>query len=475
MNDHDPKLRGLELKLAVALVLPIALGAIVAAFLPWNEDRWPLGLAIGLLAAVGTWLWLRHSLVRRLAVVAHALETRRVADLKELPTGGGWGELTDVGETVSAFLVGQRALERDLEELATLRAVLARLGETAARWAETEESPVWRAAFVESAPPAPAGELVDRLQDATERLDERRREQTVVAGQVRTSIEDAERRLRDLSAGAERQFLETTSLLTVLRELKRWSGELEHVVETIAPLPSPAAEAGARAQALVHEGLDHAEHWAGTAVSSTELLAQTAADEARVFDAARLAAVRAAAAALEGHDAARPAAEALSSFLREAEAALSHAQYAERAARESIATQSEAIAELRERLTRAAVELAPPALPRADDPAIAARKALERVREMVQDVLARGQRLAAAAERTSSEAQRSSEEVAHALDEIDGLAVRLAPASEDDVVESPIVSREESEDAEGTGRGRPMRVLGQSDLIDDDEVRFHGA
>jgi hypothetical protein len=497
-RERDSKLRGLELKLAVALVAPIALGAIVSAFLPWSEDRWPIGLAVALLAAVGTWLWLRHSIVRRLGVVARALESGKVADLRELPSGGGWGELSDVGETVSAFLTRQRALERDLEELAALRALVARLGDAATQWAETEEAPAWRGndAGAGADTPAPGEELVARLEGASVRLEERRHEQAVVAGQVRLSVDGAGSRLRELSASAERQFLETTSLLTVLRELKRWSGELESVVETVAPLPSPAAEAGARAQALVHEGLDHAERWSQAATAATERLAETAADEVRVFDAARLAAVRAAAAALSGHDEARPAAEALATFLREAEAALSHAQFAERAARDSLAAQSGAIAELRERLTRAAVALAPPALPRADDPAIAARKALDRVREMVQDVLARGQRLVAAAERTSSEALRSSEDVVQAVDELDGLQARLLPsppfvtaarapgparaAGGAGVAGEGAADAADEADADSgaapadAARG-PMRVLGEADLIDDDEVRFHGA
>ena len=280
MKEHDPKLRGLELKLALALVLPVALGAVVFAFLPWNQERWPFALGIGLLAAFGSWLWLRHGIVRRLGVVAKALETRRAAELSRLPAGGGWGELSDVGVSVSAFLSRQRTLDRDLEELETLRALLARLSETAARWADTEETPAWRAAIdapavdpdaLQSAAPKPAEELVLRLEDASARLDERRREHAVVAGLVRGTVVDAEQRLRELSSGAERQFLETTSLLTVLRELKRWSGELEQVVESVAPMPSPAAEAGARAQALVHEGLDHAERWALAAAISASI------------------------------------------------------------------------------------------------------------------------------------------------------------------------------------------------------------
>ena len=102
---------------------------------------------------------------------------------------------------------------------------------------------------------------------------------------------------------------------------------------------------------------------------------------------------------------------------------------------------------------------------------------------MVQDVLARGQRLVAAAEKTSSVALRSSEDVTLARDELDGLSARLLPgagavsadaATPAGVGPSDAGEETDEPDARDPRRG-PMRVLGQADLIDDDEVRFHGA
>src|SRR5688572_3311709 len=112
---------GVEDKLALALVLPLAAGSLVASFLPWPAWRWIAFAGVGLVVAVLVWLWLRHSMVAPLRSLVLALESGRGADPRTLRAVGPWGELSGLSDAVQATLLRQRRLERDLEELAALR------------------------------------------------------------------------------------------------------------------------------------------------------------------------------------------------------------------------------------------------------------------------------------------------------------------------------------------------------------------
>jgi hypothetical protein len=118
------------------------------------------------------------------------------------------------------------------------------------------------------------------------------------------------------------------------------------------------------------------------------------------------------------------------------------------------------------------------------DPAVAARRALDRVHEMVAEALARGEKLVQQAERTSSEALRAGDGVRVALDELDGYRARLAspppPAVEPDVdalvdaVDHAMHASAAPPPTADTG-APPMRVLGPADVLDDeDEVGRRG-
>src|SRR5690349_17776602 len=237
--------RGLEVKLALAIGLPLAAGALVASFLPWPEWRWLAFGGVALAAGAGAWAWIRGTLVRQLRVLERAMASGRLTDLRGLPVGGGWGELSGLADAVAAFLARQAELERDAKDLAALRATLAALATTARAWADDERTPDWGAAPADRNGPAngpPNGSanqedvapLVSALGLATTRLDQRLREAGAVSGLVRESVDDALARTSTAASTAERQFVEATSLLTVLRELRRWSGEVAQGAEALS-------------------------------------------------------------------------------------------------------------------------------------------------------------------------------------------------------------------------------------------------
>lgn len=496
---------GVEDKLALALLLPLAAGALVASFLPWPAWRW-IGLAAaGLVTALVVWLWLRHALVAPLRALVVALESARAPEPKSVRAVGAWGELAGLSAAVQATLLRLRRLEREVEELAALRDCVGLLATGVEAWIERDERPGFApepAASDEGTPDA-ARPLVHHLRRALEQLDGRAQEARTVAGLVRESIDDARTRGESVTGGAERQFVEATSLLTVLRELRRWAGELAPALEALraaaAARVGEDGAGGARWTHLLDEALEGGALPLATAEQAAQRLAVSAEDVLFLVESARLTRIEAAVAALAGSPEAATFVDALETFGRDTVALRERMLAHERSTLEEVAAARAELAGLAAHVRTAGKELATvtqhpglagaPLVPRGVDPLVAAKRSLDRVHEMVAEALARGEKLVQQAERTSSEALRAGEGVRVALDELDGYRARLEPPPPPAPAEAGAEGEdgEAAFDAEGglhdDGRfepaldpaAPPMRVLGPADVLDDeDDVGFRG-
>ncbi len=451
--------RGLMARLALAIALPALVGGLVASFVPWPEWRWPGFAMASQLTAFATWAWLYFTVVKRLRNVARALEPG--GEGRSLSRGGG---LAGIVDSASARLAHERELGRGVERLELVRVALARLAESAAQWADTERAP----GFPREDLPEEVRPLVDRLELAAARLDQRAAAARTVAGQVRESVADAGERAGQVAAAAERQFIEASSLLTVLRGLERWGGELGQGVEALAA----ALEAQAVAAADARRAADDAALGAATqleaAQRASDRVRSAARDLERVHEESRFAALESAHAALTAWSpGAERLADALTVLIRVTQAAQERARELEQVTQQDLASAHEEFGALKARLsaTGAPKSTAPDAR---DLP----RRALERVHEMVKEAIARSEKLVQQAERTSSEALRAGEGVTAAVDEVDGLAARFSEAPVRPDLE--LAASDPSNGDESAERGRPLRVLGPEDLLPDDETWSHG-
>jgi hypothetical protein len=78
-------------------------------------------LVIGLALA----LWVDHHLIGHLHGVLLGLRSGRVAELRGLPAGAGWGELSELGDAVQEILEHRRLESRALLQLERMRDQLA--------------------------------------------------------------------------------------------------------------------------------------------------------------------------------------------------------------------------------------------------------------------------------------------------------------------------------------------------------------
>lgn len=185
--------------------------------------------ALAILVGVALALWLDSGIIGHLRGLANSLVSGRVSELRGLPAGAGWGELSRLTQQVQLLLTHQRQIARTAEELGLIRAQLASTRASLERWVETER---WEGARVEPGALAP---LVESLDRGLRRLDEVRDQNVEAARQIGATVGIALAEARDTAGEAERGFVEATALLTTVRELQRLGGELEQ------SLASPAA------------------------------------------------------------------------------------------------------------------------------------------------------------------------------------------------------------------------------------------
>src|SRR5215813_6520077 len=91
-------------------------------------------LVIGLLLA----LWIDHHVVGHLHGLLLGLRSNRVAELRGLPAGAGWGELSELGDAVQDTLERRQREARALQDLERVREQLGLLFTSIEHWQRTE-------------------------------------------------------------------------------------------------------------------------------------------------------------------------------------------------------------------------------------------------------------------------------------------------------------------------------------------------
>jgi len=380
------------------------------------EARWvwlPAILGAAVLVSVALALWLDYKIIRHLSGLARGLSEGQVSELRGLPSTSGWGELSELTLRTEATLARHRQLARAGSELVRLRDRLANMHESLQRWAQVgtwEPLIAGNAGEVGTAALAPLVSLLNRELSRISNATAAGRETSIVLKRETSAALDE---VRDVAEQSERGFVEATALLTTVRELDRLSVELE----TALAVPARVSEDGTRAarEALERYGVVAAGAIDQLVSASTDSVVHLANGMQRmqeVTDQTHVIANRATLIALHaitGKTVAEPGsalADELKSLAREVREA------SDRVGELTTSIQSEAaLASERMKAVRAEVAAALEAAPRlepveAGEPMADSQRLMERVREMIRDAAAKGERLSSAGERVSRAAEQ---------------------------------------------------------------------
>ena len=398
-------------------------------------------LIIGLLLA----LWIDHHVVGHLHGLLLGLRSNRVAELRGLPAGSGWGELSELGDAVQDTLEKRQRETRAYQDLERVREQLEILFASIEHWQRTER---WERPALPSGEVSAVGELLAHALQRRAAVDDQNREAArQVAGELAAVIGEA----REAAAQAERGFVEATALQTTLRELQRLSGELAGSLKrpqagavATGPVAGEAADAETR-QGRVRQVL---EELVGASLASVDSLGrglvrvQDVSDQVqRLANRATLIAIQ----ALAGTSDPATFGDELKSLAREVRDATDRTQ---RFARDIEVAVAEADARMRtareQALARLEAGMPDPGARTGGTPAAATaelgrdvRRLLERVLEMVQDASVKGERVSTASERASSVAERLARRLDGNASDAEALVVRLAPVGEPVALPSP--------------------------------------
>jgi len=374
-------------------------------------------LVIGLALA----LWVDHHLIGHLHGVLLGLRSGRVAELRGLPAGAGWGELSELGDAVQEILEHRRLETRAMVQLERMREQLAALQGSIDRWQLTER---WERPAL---PDGEVGEVVEVLSHAIQRrvlVDEQNRDAArQVASELTAVIGDAQ----EATSQAERGFVEATSLQTSVREIHRLSTELAAALTRVVPEtpagPDPSAERARQALQELVEASSHSVESLGRGLLRVQDISEQVQ---RIANRATLIGIQ----ALSGTGDAATFADELKQLahdVREStDRTVGFAQDIDRAVTDSDARMREA----RERAI-ARMEAPVPARPAATvTPAPDVQRLVERVLEMVRDASTKGERVSNASERASSTAERLMRRLEGNASDADALVERLVPVGE---------------------------------------------
>lgn len=389
----------------------------LATLLAWLSGVAFLSVIVGAALA----LWLDHHLIGQLRAMIRGIRSGRVSELRGVPAASGWGELSELSDSVQGLLGRHRVQTRAADELASLRTQLAALQSAVATWEREERLP--------ALPPMSGdlGALAESLTHGLSRrgvLEEQNREASrQVAAELSGSLADAQ----ESAEQAERGFVEATALLTTVRELQRLSTELTNALAAVpSSAPEPREESHARA---VLEELVEASHASVESLGRALLATQDVADQVQTLaNRSTLIAIQvltSGARSGAGEDVAADLKQLAGDVRAITERTRQDASDIEAAVADATVRMRDARARALARLESAAP--APAAPPRALDDA---QRLLERVREMVQDAARKGERLSAAGERSSRAAERLARRLESEVGEAEALHVRLSPVDE---------------------------------------------
>ena len=431
-------------------------------FNPRTLGIWPWSAAaFCLVLAVSLGFWLDHGIASHLRGLSGAIAGGEPVGLNALPAARGWGELSLLTAQVQSQLARQRDLGDAAVELEELRHRIRSLrGMVELRLPGQRAEPVRPL----EGPLGPLVETLNRHWAEKARIDDEGREDAVeLRNELTLALADA----RDSAGLAERGFVEATALLTTVRELQRLGGELKQELsaapETPAAPSAPLADsqrryrevAAAAIEELVSASNESVERLAGGLVRVQEI-----GEQVQVL--ANRATLIALHVALSDSGGPLPGREGLSGDLRSlaGEVRTVTDLTAERFAAidREVEEAVERMKGLRERVAAKlneapALPEAVAAAPPAAQPTEVTLRLLDRVREMVQDAAAKGERLSASGERASRAAERLVRRLEVEAGTLEGLAMRLGATA---------VELRDAEPGPGTGDLRPgdLRLLG---------------
>ena len=455
--------------LSGAAVATLSLIWVVGTLAPYDGSVDPVLLAVfpwaagglGVLTGIAMAMWLDYNIVGHLRGLARVLADERVAGLRGLPAGAEWGELSELTQGIQRLIT---RLERSTEEAHEARVERERIEATLENVMAALTA--WAREGTEALAPAegPLVEIAAVLNQHTERDRDAHARSREAVLEIRAGVMRGVEEARDTETQAERGFVEATALLTTVRELQRLRGELESAfaVAGTAPAAEPALEAIEQYRSAAAGAI---EELVTASSESVERLASGLTHVQEIADQVHTLANRATLVALDaaigpGIELAlsRPGGRAaeLRQLAGQVQAVTTRTAELSREVDREVAAAVERMRGLRERVSEQlerAPALFPGLAPRNLEPA---GRLLERVREMIQDAMQKGERLSAAGERASSAAQRLVRRLEDEFQAIEVLVARLSDAASS--AETP---------AEAARQGS-LRLLRPEDLAADE-------
>jgi len=356
------------------------------------------------------------------------VHTGRVWELRGLPAASGWGELSELAESLQAMLATQRRSTRAYEELEATRKQMALLQAALEHWVRDE---AWVAPTLEE---GAVDDLADTLGNGLSRRHAVEQQNREVAEQVARELVASLADAQESAEQSERGFVEATALLTTVRELQRLSGELTTSLDALGTTPATTESSGTSARDSAREAL---EELVAASAGSVDSLGRGLMRVQDIHEQVQTIANRATLIAIQvltgdrrseplGENVAqdlkrlaqevREATDRTSGFALDIESAVAEASERMRGVRERALAKLEALPE--------AAPTSTPITSRSYDDA---QRLLERVREMVQDAARKGERLSAAGERASRAAERLTRRLDDESSEAEALVLRLTP------------------------------------------------
>jgi hypothetical protein len=435
---------GLRVRLWIGCLAASVLATIALAVLSSRsangadaEFHWvwlPATLGASVALSVALAIWLDRGIVRHLRGLERSMAEGEVTDLRGLPSSSGWGELSALTIQTQALLARQRQAARIAAELEQLSGRLLMIRDGVGQWAQ---SGTWMPIVPEG---GSLGALVGLLNRELPRLSERQSGGRELAGALLGEIGAGLPEAREVAEQAERGFVEATALLTTVRELERLGNELD------AMLAAPAEAAQARGLAA-ERSLDEFRAAAAEAIerlikASSESVADLAVGMSHVQDIGertRLIANRTTLIALNALTAnARPAGVTAEIMHAELKALATDVREASEQVDALTAEIDRQAASARTRMTQARAGIAaslesafpaPDQTPAEEDLPDATR-VMERVREMIRDAAAKGERLSSAGERVSRAAAKLQRRVESEMSTLGQLTAALETEGE---------------------------------------------
>jgi methyl-accepting chemotaxis protein len=426
------------------------------------ESRWRLVLGIAGLASVLLAWWLDRGIV---GMIRALIDRSRSGRLDVPGEPDGWGELSDLGHELHGLLTQRRQLRHAADELAIMQRQLDAARAAIDRWIESER---WPGIPRQEGPLRAFAETVNR---GFARETELMTQNHEAARQIRSDLETAAEDARESAEQEEHGFVEVTALLTTVRELQRLGAELKPgaTAASAATVEAEAYERWRGVAALAIEELVTASSQSVEHLSTSLLRVQEITSQVQLLgNRATLIALNT---VVSGTRTESPSVEGLADELKllahDVRRATDRVTDLSLDIEREVASASERMRGIRERVARRLDE-APRSMPTAERDDELARR-LERVREMVQDASAKGERLSAASERASRAAASLAQRLIDSVHDMQGLMVRLSPTGAADAPPA----------AEPGPRGASLKLLdrpsqtteGESDLGPDREGR----